>query len=169
MTKSDGQKPWLELARAIASPTNPLTARVLANRVWRHHFGAALVRTPSDFGTRADPPTHPDLLDWLATRLVEDGWAVRVLEGAGFPDAVVDQVRDLERWLAAFPAEAMLELDYASVSDHFPDADLTFDESSADVRESLEALERGDGSTSRTAYARVAGRWAGRQALTFAN
>jgi hypothetical protein len=97
------------------------------------------------------------------------GWAVRVLDGAGFPAPVVDQVRDLERWLAVFPAGSMLELDYATVADHFIDADLTFDESAADVRESLEALERGDGEASRTAYGRVAGRWASRQALAFAN
>ncbi len=97
------------------------------------------------------------------------GWAVRVLDGAGFPAPVVDQVRDLERWLAEFPAGSMLELDYATVADHFADADLTFDESATDVRESLEALERGDGDASRTAYGRVAGRWASRQALTFAN
>ncbi len=97
------------------------------------------------------------------------GWAVRVLDGAGFPPPVVDQVRDLERWLAEFPAGSMLELDYATVADHFADADLTFDESAADVRESLEALEHGDGDASRVAYGRVAGRWASRQALTFTN
>ena len=97
------------------------------------------------------------------------GWAVRVLDGAGFPAPVVEQVRDLERWLAEFPAGSMLELDYAAVADHFADADLTFDESAEDVRQSLEALESGDGDASRTAYARVSGRWAGRQALTFAN
>ena len=97
------------------------------------------------------------------------GWAVRVLDGAGFPAPVVDQVRDLERWLAEFPAGAMLELDYGTVADQFADADLTFDESAQDVRESLEALESGDGEASRVAYGRVAGRWASRQALTFAN
>jgi len=97
------------------------------------------------------------------------GWALRVLDGAGFPGPVVDQVRDLERWLAQFSAGSMLELDYGSVADHFSDADLTFDESAADVRESLEAFERGDGEAARTAYARVARRWASRQALTFAN
>jgi hypothetical protein len=69
----------LELARAIASPDNPLTARVFVNRVWAHHFGNPLVRTPSDFGTRSEPPTHPELLDWLAKRFVEDGWSVKRL------------------------------------------------------------------------------------------
>jgi hypothetical protein len=97
------------------------------------------------------------------------GWAVRVLDGAGFPEPVVEQVRDLERWLAEFPAGSMLELDYATVSDQFADADLTFDESAADVRKSLEALESGDGEASRTAYGQVSRRWASRQALTFAN
>ena len=96
-------------------------------------------------------------------------WAVRVLGGAGFSDPIIDQVRDLERWLAGFPAGSMLELDYSTVADHFPDGGLTFDESALDVRESLEALERGDGEASRVAYARVAQRWASRQALTFAN
>lgn len=96
-------------------------------------------------------------------------WAVRVLVGAGFSDPVVDQVRDLERWLAEFPTGSMLELDYGTVADHFPDGDLAFDESASDVRESLEALERGDGEASRIAYVRVAQRWASRQALTFAN
>ncbi len=69
----------LELARAIADPGNPLTARVIANRVWRHHFGRGLVDTPSDFGTRAPPPSHPELLDWLAATLVEDGWSLKRL------------------------------------------------------------------------------------------
>lgn len=69
----------LELAKAIASPDNPLTARVMVNRVWAGHFGHALVRTPSDFGTRSDPPTHPELLDWLAARFVKDGWSIKKL------------------------------------------------------------------------------------------
>jgi hypothetical protein len=69
----------LELARAIASPENPLTARVMVNRVWTHHFGYGLVRTPGDFGTRGEPPTHPELLDWLASRFVADGWSVKKL------------------------------------------------------------------------------------------
>ncbi|MCC9608074.1 PSD1 and planctomycete cytochrome C domain-containing protein [Blastopirellula sp. JC732] len=68
-----------ELADAIASSDNPLTARVWANRIWMHHFGQGIVRTPSDFGTRADPPTHPDLLDWLARTLIDNGWSTKRL------------------------------------------------------------------------------------------
>ena len=69
----------LELACAIASAENPLTARVLVNRVWMHHFGRGLVPTPSDFGTRADVPSHPELLDWLAFGFVQTGWSIKQL------------------------------------------------------------------------------------------
>ena len=69
----------LEFAQTIASKDNPLTARVLANRAWLHHFGAGLVATPDDFGVRADPPTHPELLDWLAARFMDDGWSIKAL------------------------------------------------------------------------------------------
>ncbi len=69
----------LELARSIASADNPLTARVIANRVWLHHFGAGLVRTPSDFGLRGERPTHPELLDYLATQLISHGWSIKSL------------------------------------------------------------------------------------------
>ena len=69
----------LELANAVASPDNPLTARVFVNRVWASHFGHGLVRTLSDFGVRSDPPTHPELLDWLANRFVADGWSPKRL------------------------------------------------------------------------------------------
>lgn len=69
----------LELAQAITSRDNPLTARVFVNRVWMHHFGLGLVRTPSDFGVRSEPPTHPELLDYLAYRFMEEGWSVKSL------------------------------------------------------------------------------------------
>jgi hypothetical protein len=72
----------LELAEAIANRDNPLTARVLVNRVWLHHFGAGLVRTPSDFGTRSDPPSHPALLDWLAATFIDEGWSLKKLHRA---------------------------------------------------------------------------------------
>ena len=67
----------LELAKAIANKDNPLTARVIVNRIWLHHFGEGIVRTPDDFGTRGTPPSHPELLDYLATRFIEDGWSVK--------------------------------------------------------------------------------------------
>ncbi|MEO7653067.1 MAG: PSD1 and planctomycete cytochrome C domain-containing protein [Bryobacteraceae bacterium] len=69
----------LQLAEFIASPANPLTARVMANRVWQFHFGQGIVRTPSNFGQLGDRPTHPELLDYLAARLVEGGWSIKTL------------------------------------------------------------------------------------------
>ncbi len=69
----------LELARAIADNDNPLTARVYVNRVWTHLLGRGLVTTPGDFGLRSDPPSHPELLDYLAARFVEDGWSTKKL------------------------------------------------------------------------------------------
>lgn len=69
----------LELAREITSLDNPLTARVIVNRVWLHHFGQGLVRTPDDFGSRSEPPTHPALLDYLAYTLRSDGWSLKKL------------------------------------------------------------------------------------------
>ena len=69
----------LELAREITAPENTLTARVIANRIWLHHFGAPIVATPSDFGVRSHPPTHPALLDYLASRLRDEGWSLKRL------------------------------------------------------------------------------------------
>jgi hypothetical protein len=69
----------LELARAIASPDNPLTARVMVNRVWHHLVGRGIVATPGNFGSLGERPTHPELLDWLADRFVTDGWSVKSL------------------------------------------------------------------------------------------
>src|SRR5947209_19354933 len=84
----------LELARAIASPDNPLTARVLVNRVWLHHFGQGLVRSPSNFGLRGEPPTHPELLDWLAASFVENGWSVKKLHKLILLSSVYRQASD---------------------------------------------------------------------------
>ena len=69
----------LELAEWIASPSNPLTARVMVNRVWLHLFGRGLVGTPDNFGTLSEPPTHPELLDHLAQRFIEQGWSMKRL------------------------------------------------------------------------------------------
>ncbi|MCX7701283.1 MAG: PSD1 and planctomycete cytochrome C domain-containing protein [Gemmataceae bacterium] len=73
--RSSGRR--LVLAKWIASPQNPLTARVLANRLWQHHFGRGIVATPNDFGKFGTPPTHPELLDWLACELIERGWKLK--------------------------------------------------------------------------------------------
>jgi hypothetical protein len=73
---SDGNR-RLALAKWIASPANPLTARVIVNRLWQHHFGRGIVATPSDFGLRGERPTHPELLDYLATELVACGWHLK--------------------------------------------------------------------------------------------
>ena len=69
----------LLLADWIADPENPLTARVMVNRIWQHHFGRGLVLTPNDFGRRGEAPTHPELLDYLAAKFVASGWSVKTL------------------------------------------------------------------------------------------
>ena len=95
--------------------------------------------------------------------------AIEVLESAGFEEEVVDQVKELERWLSEFPTDAMLELDYATVAGLFPDAELVMDDSVSTVAESIDALERLDYEAAGRAYASVAGRWAAAQALMYVN
>jgi hypothetical protein len=69
----------LELAQAITATSNPLTARVFVNRVWMHHFGEPLVASPGDFGARSEPPSNPELLDWLASEFMRSGWSIKHL------------------------------------------------------------------------------------------
>ena len=75
----DAPTPRLKLAEWIVDPANPLTARVMANRVWEYHFGAGLVSTPNDFGRMGTRPSNPELFDWLSSRLVEGGWKIKPL------------------------------------------------------------------------------------------
>ena len=81
----------LELAKSIVDRKNPLTARVLVNRIWMHHFGTGLVRTPSDFGLRSSPPSHPELLDHLATSFMETRWSIKKLHRQILLSAVYQQ------------------------------------------------------------------------------
>ena len=69
----------LELGQWLASPDHPLTARVIVNRIWQWHFGQGLVRTPNNFGLMGERPTHPELLDYLASRFVRDGWSLKAM------------------------------------------------------------------------------------------
>jgi len=77
----DAKSSWRRrgFAEWLVSPENPLTARVMVNRLWQHHFGEGIVRTPSNFGKMGEPPTHPELLDWLAVEFVERGWSLKAM------------------------------------------------------------------------------------------
>ncbi|TXT35614.1 MAG: hypothetical protein FD138_1282 [Planctomycetota bacterium] len=106
-----------ELANQIASPTNPLTARVIVNRVWHHLFGTGLVRTVDDFGHVGELPSHPELLDHLATRFVAEGWSIkklirsivltRTFQLSNQPSAASREVDPQNRLLQHFPARRM--------------------------------------------------------------
>ena len=114
ITQGSGRR---ELAHWIASDSHPLTARVLVNRLWLGHFGEGLVRTPNNFGLLSEPPSHPALLDWLATRFVREGWSIKamhrlmVLSATYRQSSVVPRdrlERDPEnRWLGRYAARRL--------------------------------------------------------------
>lgn len=85
------QQRRLDLAHWISSPTNPLTARVMVNRIWLNHFGRGLVDTPNDFGLNGTPPSHPELLDWLAGEFIRSGWSMKHLHRLILQSAVYRQ------------------------------------------------------------------------------
>jgi hypothetical protein len=114
----------LELARWLTQCRHPLVARVIVNRIWQHHFGRGIVATPSNFGTRGEPPTHPELLDWLAGRFVAQGWSVKAIQreivlsktyqlGGDF-DASCAAIDPENRWLWRFSRQ---RLDAESIRD----------------------------------------------------
>lgn len=103
----------LDLARWIVSPENPLTARVAVNRLWQIGFGEGLVRTPNDFGSQGEPPTHPELLDWLAAHFARGGWNVKAMlrlivtsatfQQSSVPSRTLLAADPENRWLARGP------------------------------------------------------------------
>ncbi|MEE2642241.1 MAG: PSD1 and planctomycete cytochrome C domain-containing protein [Planctomycetota bacterium] len=114
----------LQLAQAIASRENPLTARVIVNRIWRQHFGEGLVSTPSDFGIQGTEPSHPQLLDWLANWFMDHGWSIKklhrlIMGSATFQRSSRVSIRQQEadpenRWLSRFRRR---RLDFESMRD----------------------------------------------------
>jgi hypothetical protein len=93
-TNSSGR---LQLAEWITRPDHPLTARVMINRIWHWHFGEGLVRTPDNFGALGEKPTHPELLDWLASRFVESGWSIKAMHRLIMNSAVYQQASSSRR------------------------------------------------------------------------
>ncbi len=93
----------ITLAKWIASPANPLTARVMVNRIWQHHFGRGIVATPSDFGVNGERPTHPELLDWLSHAFVESGWSVKQMHRLMLTSQAYQQASENPRPFAQDP------------------------------------------------------------------
>jgi hypothetical protein len=114
----------LDLAKWLVSGDNPLTARVLANRIWAHYFGLGLVETENDFGTQGTPPSHPQLLDWLASTLMRDGWSLKRFHRLIVTSAVYQQDSKLRPELATvdprnrlFARQQRLRLEAEAVRD----------------------------------------------------
>jgi hypothetical protein len=114
----------LELAQAIATKDNPLTARVMVNRIWMHHFGQGFVRTPDDLGVQSEPPSHPELLDYLATRFANEGWSVKKLHRLIMLSSTYQQSSDTNAAFASKDPDNRLlwranvrRLDFESVRD----------------------------------------------------
>jgi hypothetical protein len=114
--KSTGRR--LALANWLASDQNPLTARVMVNRIWQHHFGRGIVGTPNDFGHMGERPTDPELLDWLATEFVQRGWSVKAMhrlilmsrtyqEASAFSDEENEKIDPEDRYLWRMPLQRL--------------------------------------------------------------
>jgi hypothetical protein len=122
LSHSTGRRLWL--AKWLTSPENPLTARVIVNRLWQWHFGVGLVATPSDFGLNGERPTHPELLDWLACELIESGWRLEhvhrlILHSAAYRTSSAVTNADSTKRLGLFLRWRQRRLDAESVRDSF--------------------------------------------------
>jgi hypothetical protein len=133
----------LQLAGWLSDPANPLTARVMANRIWQHHFGRGLVPTPSDFGRQGQPPSHPELLDYLAQRFIDHGWSIKAMHRLIMSSRVYQQSSSAEskavssrsidvenRYLAHYPRR---RLDAESIRDSLLSVSGLIDRSMAGV------------------------------------
>ena len=105
---SGEQQRRMALAQWIGDKANPLTARVMVNRIWQHHFGRGLVNTASDFGLNGSPPSHPELLDWLARRFIADGWSMKKLHRLILTSRTYQQASNLQEKAATLDGEARL-------------------------------------------------------------
>src|SRR5262249_42422136 len=90
--KTTGRR--LALAKWLVSDENPLTARVMVNRIWQHHFGKGIVETPNDFGRMGAVPSHPELLDWLATEFIRQGWSIKAMHRLILMSSTYQQASD---------------------------------------------------------------------------
>ncbi|WP_422926965.1 PSD1 and planctomycete cytochrome C domain-containing protein [Singulisphaera sp. PoT] len=116
----------LDLAKSIADPKNPLTVRVIVNRIWLQHFGVGLVSTPSDFGVRSDPPSHPELLDYLSQGFLKENWSIKSVHRAIMLSSTYQQGSDNNlAYLERDPEDRLLwkfpkrRLDFESMRDAF--------------------------------------------------
>jgi hypothetical protein len=121
----------LELAEWLTQPDHPLTTRVMANRIWQYHFGRGLVKTPNDFGVRGIPPTHPELLDHLATEFVRSGWSIKAMHRLIMLSATYQQASEIDD--AGMSAAAV---DKADLYTHFARRRLSAEE----IRDSILAV-----------------------------
>ena len=156
-TKGSGR---LELAEAIASDTNPLTPRVMVNRIWQHHFGQALVRTPSNFGELGDRPANPELLDYLSAEFVKNGWSIKKLTRTILLSAAYQLSAETnEKNAGADPENRLIwhynrqRLDAESLRD-----EVLFVSGKLDLTMGGKAERIGDANTRRTVYAFVSRR-----------
>ncbi len=121
---SDTSSGRLQLAKWIISKDNPLTARVIVNRIWAKHFGVGIVPTANDFGRQGKPPTHPELLDWLSKEFLDNGWSIKQLHRtimlsrtyqlSSLRNSAMEEIDPSNVWLSAFPRR---RLDAESIRD----------------------------------------------------